>query len=154
MASGTYDATTGLPNMVDPTFPRIKARELRDVIKNAKRMQDYVIVDVRDEDFEGGNIPGCIHLPSYTFDRDVDDLAQRVKKVKNVIFTCFYSQQRGPLAARKFRDIRDATVEMEFEQNIYVLGGGMSRFISYFGEDEKYIENYDPEFWSGVKREG
>jgi hypothetical protein len=30
-------------------------------------------------------------------------------------------------------DVRDAIVEMEFDQSICILGGGMARFISYFG---------------------
>lgn len=34
---------------------------------------------------------------------------------------------------QKFQDIRDATVEMSIDQNIYILGGGMARFVSYFG---------------------
>jgi len=135
------------PGMVPPTFPRIKARELRDVIKNAKRMEDYVVVDVRDEDFAGGNIPGCINVPSRTFEREVDDLVHQLKDVKNVVFTCYYSQQRGPLAARKFQDIRDATVEMSHSQKIYILGGGMSRFVSYFGDNPLYVENYDSASW-------
>lgn len=37
------------------------------------------------------------------------------------------------VATQKFQDIRDATVEMTHDQKIYVLGGGMARFVSYFG---------------------
>lgn len=34
------------------------------------------IVDVRDDDFEGGNIPGCLHIPSNEFSEKVHELVQ------------------------------------------------------------------------------
>lgn len=40
--------------------------------------------------------------------------------------------QLTTLAHQKFKDIRDTLIQMDREQPIMVLGGGMARFISYF----------------------
>jgi rhodanese-related sulfurtransferase len=62
--------------------------------------KDYIIVDVRDDDFRGGNIVGAHNEPSETFLAGVDKLVEDTKGVKTVIFHCMLSQQRGPKAAR------------------------------------------------------
>jgi hypothetical protein len=67
-------------------------------IKEAKK--DYLIVDVRDDDFRGGNIRGAHNSPSATFHADVDRLVQDTKDTPVVVFHCMLSQQRGPKAAR------------------------------------------------------
>jgi rhodanese-related sulfurtransferase len=57
-------------------------------------------VDVRDDDFRGGNIRGAQNSPSSTFHTDVDKLVQETKETPIIVFHCMLSQQRGPKAAR------------------------------------------------------
>ncbi|KFM22925.1 hypothetical protein F751_6434 [Auxenochlorella protothecoides] len=65
-----------------------------------------VVLDVRDYDFEGGHIRGCINRPAASFDKDAD-----VDKfidtelgpgVKTVVVHCALSQVRGPYTAQRY----------------------------------------------------
>ena len=64
-------------------------------------MKDYCIVDVRDDDFCGGNIRGAHNLPSSSFMASVDELVQRTRDVPIVIFHCALSQARCALTASR-----------------------------------------------------
>jgi len=55
---------------------------------------DFVVVDVRDDDFIGGNIKGAINEPSKEFGQNVDRLVTQMRKVPLVIFHCALSQVR------------------------------------------------------------
>ena len=61
----------------------------------AQPHKDYVIVDVRDDDYIGGNIKGSLNYPSYAFEECVDELVEKTKDVKTVVFHCALSQQRS-----------------------------------------------------------
>jgi len=60
--------------------------------KEAKR--DFVVVDVRDDDFVGGNIKGAINEPSKEFLMNVDGLVKQTKAAPLIIFHCALSQVR------------------------------------------------------------
>ncbi len=101
----------------------------------ANRLQDnsYVVIDVRDDDHYGGNIPGSMHFPSQTFDINVDrlvsaygDTRKEGSRVRNLVFHCMYSQQRGPSCANKFirRMFQDSSVPEETRPKVWVLSGG------------------------------
>lgn len=38
-----------------------------------------LVVDVRDQDFDGGNIKGCIHHPSDSFDSSISEVLDCVR---------------------------------------------------------------------------
>lgn len=63
-------------------------------MKMKKVHKDFVVVDVRDDDYIGGNIKGAINEPSTDFLRNVDGLVSRTKEVPLVIFHCQLSQVR------------------------------------------------------------
>ncbi|KAF8315750.1 Rhodanese-like domain-containing protein [Cantharellus anzutake] len=135
----------------------ITSNELRDIIKGSgKPLIDYAVVDVRDADFDGGNIPNCIHIPSHLFDERVDGLVERLKSTPLVVFHCYWSQQRGPQAARIFREARDGllTPEQISPQEICILRGGFAEFQGYFkagtlkkNYDPELVENYRASVW-------
>ena len=56
--------------------------------------KDFAIIDVRDDDYIGGNIKGCINYPSRDFLMNVDTLVRETKDVPLVIFHCMLSQAR------------------------------------------------------------
>jgi rhodanese-related sulfurtransferase len=59
------------------------------------------VVDVRDDDYEGGHIKGCVHSPSASLlSGGVDQLREKLKDTPVVVFHCALSQVRGPKAAR------------------------------------------------------
>lgn len=62
--------------------------------------KDYFIVDVRDDDYEGGNIKGSHNSPSSYFLAKVDALVEKTKDIPIVIFHCALSQVRLVLLSR------------------------------------------------------
>ena len=56
--------------------------------------RDFIVVDVRDEDYAGGNIKGSINVPSQEFLMNVDGLVAKTKDIPLVIFHCTLSQVR------------------------------------------------------------
>ncbi|GAA5837708.1 hypothetical protein JCM11251_002301 [Rhodosporidiobolus azoricus] len=67
--------------------------------------KEYQIVDARDEDYAGGNIPGAIRAPSEErTEESVRELVEQLKDVPKVIFHCSLSQVRGPKTARIYAD--------------------------------------------------
>lgn len=64
-----------------------------------------LVVDVRDSDFEGGHIRGCLNRPAFNFDRDadVDEFIDHelTPGIKTVIMHCALSQVRGPHCAQR-----------------------------------------------------
>lgn len=56
--------------------------------------KDFVVVDVRDDDYVGGNIKGSMNYPSTEFLSNVDGLVRETKEVPLVIFHCALSQVR------------------------------------------------------------
>jgi rhodanese-related sulfurtransferase len=56
--------------------------------------RDFVVIDVRDDDYAGGNIKGSINYPSREFLMNVDGLVRQTKEVPLVIFHCSLSQVR------------------------------------------------------------
>ena len=68
---------------------------LSEIIKSSKLpRKDYLVVDVRDDDFIGGHIVNCLNSPSATFTDKLDDLVKDTKDVPQVIFHCALSQIR------------------------------------------------------------
>lgn len=70
----------------------ISSQELKDLIKSES--DDYLVVDVRDEDYTGGNIKGGINIPSEKFMLKLHQLIDDTQNVSKIIFHCAYSQQR------------------------------------------------------------
>ena len=56
--------------------------------------KDYCVIDVRDDDWRGGNIAGAHNSPSHGFLLKVDELVQRTRDVPVVVFHCALSQVR------------------------------------------------------------
>jgi len=70
-------------------------QELAEIMKSGKvARKDFLVVDVRDDDYEGGNIKGCLNYPSRQFLLEVDGLVKKTKDVPLVIFHCALSQVR------------------------------------------------------------
>ncbi|BGP43895.1 Cdc25 phosphatase Ibp1 [Rhodotorula kratochvilovae] len=86
-------------------YQYLNADQLAELVRTGKAGKDYQVVDVRDEDFHGGNIPGAIRAPSeLRTDQSVQDLVAKLTDVPTVIFHCSLSQVRGPKAARIYAD--------------------------------------------------
>ncbi|KAH9851699.1 Rhodanese-like protein [Lenzites betulinus] len=124
--------------------------ELAAIIKSDKVSgKDYCVIDVRDDDWAGGNIKGAQNTPSSQFYVQVHDLVQKTKSVPTVVFHCALSQVRGPKAARIYAEARDQ-LEGDGEDiphQVLVLQGGFSDFQAKYRNDPELVENWSKEVW-------
>lgn len=132
----------------------------------AEEVKPWVVVDVRDGDFVGGNIINCVKREVSLFEDD-DDVEEFVKDIlateptppERIVFHCMLSQQRGPFAARRFLSRLGALVAEEDEEGqqeetakglvipeVSILNGGFNRFQSLFKNDKDLVENYDARY--------
>ncbi|CEL62530.1 Dual specificity phosphatase ibp1 OS=Schizosaccharomyces pombe (strain 972 / ATCC 24843) GN=ibp1 PE=1 SV=1 [Rhizoctonia solani AG-1 IB] len=135
-----------------PSFRYISPTELGELMKSEKKpMKDYAVVDVRDDDFLGGNIVGCVRAPSSNYLTTVDDLISKTKDVPQMVFHCALSQQRGPKAARVYAETRNNRLNPgeTSAQEIYVLRGGFTEFQRLFKDDPVLVEKWRKEVWQG-----
>ena len=70
----------------------ISPQDLEALIKS--QSEAYHIVDVRDDDFSGGNIKGASNIPSEEFLLKLHQLIDDTQNVSKIIFHCTLSQQR------------------------------------------------------------
>lgn len=74
-----------------PPYRYVTASALASALKNGAassssaaatptKRRDIAIIDVRDDDFEGGNIVGALNVPSTTFDQKVHQLVEKELK--------------------------------------------------------------------------
>ncbi|SPO31937.1 related to YCH1 - phosphatase [Ustilago trichophora] len=117
--------------------------------------REVAIVDVRDDDFEGGNIVSATNHPSSKFADEIQDLIYGpLKDYKQVVFHCHLSQQRGPKAAGQYAQARQAALETgklkdeaQPKQDVLVLRGGFSEFQDKYKKDPAVVEKYDASAW-------
>jgi Cdc25 family phosphatase len=97
-----------------------------------------MIIDVRDEDFAGGNITGAVNIPSHTFQSQVSDLIAKTCDGKHeLVFHCMMSQVRGPRCCRLFlEELVDQVENLELYPDVYLLEG-FSEFFNSVPESQK-----------------
>ncbi|KAI8584675.1 hypothetical protein K450DRAFT_217444 [Umbelopsis ramanniana AG] len=133
------------------TAPLVHDTEIIQLLKNKTKVpkKDYVIIDVRDHDFAGGNIPGAVNVPSRYFLEDVQKLIEDYKDVPQVYFHCALSQARGPKAARIYKESRHLQ-GIKSDQQVSVLQGGFEQWYLKHRNDPSLIENHDPDALKGL----
>ncbi|KIY46691.1 Rhodanese-like protein [Fistulina hepatica ATCC 64428] len=128
----------------------INADELVDIIKSGKvARKDYLIIDVRDDDYIGGHIVNSLNIPSRELndsDKARRDLVKRAENVELVIFHCMLSQERGPKAARIYRETRESSTSTP--QDIAILRDGFSGFQQKFKDDPLLVEGWEKDIWA------
>jgi len=127
-------------------------QDLSKIIKSDKRPgKDYLVVDVRDWDFIGGHIRNCRNEPSTTFSDTLDNLVRDTKDVPQVIFHCALSQQRGPKAARQYKDrYNQLRKDDDTPQEVLILRGGFTEFQEKFKDDPELVENWSKDVWAPI----
>ncbi|EGG11720.1 uncharacterized protein MELLADRAFT_102309 [Melampsora larici-populina 98AG31] len=133
------------------------------LIKSGTVNKDWAVVDVRDDDFLGGHIPGCHHVASIVFREECRSLIERLKDIPHVFFHCALSQQRGPSAANTYAVMREECLEKgliksslpfgpearcrDEAQQIIVLRGGFTEWAKQYRDDPELIEGLNPSMW-------
>ncbi|KAJ7079787.1 Rhodanese-like domain-containing protein [Mycena belliarum] len=131
----------------------ISGDELAEIVKSDKvANKDYLVVDVRDDDYAGGNIKDALNRPSREFHMGVYDLVQKTVDVKVMVFHCALSQVRGPKAARIYEETRsNLKLAQDKPQEIYVLRNGFTEFQRKFKDDPVLVENWEAEVWANAE---
>ncbi|KAI0789602.1 Rhodanese-like domain-containing protein [Abortiporus biennis] len=140
-----------ISNPVAMSTKYIEPDELAAIMKSDKvPKKDYFIIDVRDDDYVGGNIKGSHNSPSYRFLSKVDELVEQTKNVPVIVFHCALSQVRGPKAARIYSQTRaiQRNQNENVEHEVFILRGGFSDFQAKFKDDPDLVENWDKEVWA------
>ncbi|KAG6833452.1 hypothetical protein H0H87_006818 [Tephrocybe sp. NHM501043] len=103
--------------------------------------KDYIVVDVRDDDYAGGNIKGAINKPSYEFLTSVDDLVKETKNIPLIVFHCTLSQI--------YEETRQNVLGgKDIPHEVAVLRDGFSQFQAKFKDDPELVENWDKDTWA------
>lgn len=131
------------------TIRYISGDELAELMKSDKTPAfDFVVVDVRDDDYVGGNIRGSINIPSREFLMNVNGLVKKTKEVPLIIFHCTLSQVRGPKAARIYSETRRNIQNDGLPQEVVILRNGFSQFQLKYKDDPTLVENWDSDVWA------
>ncbi|OBZ82601.1 Dual specificity phosphatase ibp1 [Choanephora cucurbitarum] len=131
---------------VSPVYA--ESEELVALVRDASKLpgRDYVIVDVRGDDFRGGHIPGAINVPANTMYDKANDLIQQYSHVPEIYFHCALSQVRGPKSARIYSETIN-NLGKETDQKVKILRYGFEGWHSKYKQEEDLIEDYDASVW-------
>jgi Cdc25 family phosphatase len=93
---------------------------------SASDAASVAIVDVRDEDFAGGHIPGAHNVPSAAWESDTENTAAAVLAAhgqrRAVVFHCMQSRVRGPSCAARFSEyLEQQDIQGEQRPEVYVV---------------------------------
>jgi rhodanese-related sulfurtransferase len=122
--------------LATPVF--IDPEDLIQIINTKTNLQDYAIIDVRTDDFQGGNIKGCINIPCSRFEYDMETIYDQLKHIPQLYFHCQLSQVRGPASAQKYLRFLNQS-DQHHSQEIFIVRGGYSQFEAVAGRP--FLEN-------------
>ncbi|KIM95751.1 hypothetical protein OIDMADRAFT_59531 [Oidiodendron maius Zn] len=108
---------------------------------------DFVLVDLRRTDYEGGTIHGSINLPAQSLYPTIPSLYTLFSTagIKNVIWFCGSSKGRGTRAAGWFADYIRAQNNTTMESS--VLEGGIKGWVASGNEYVELTDGYDASIW-------
>ncbi|KAG9229910.1 Rhodanese-like domain-containing protein [Amylocarpus encephaloides] len=109
--------------------------------------KDFVLVDLRRTDFEGGTIRGSINLPAQSLYSTIPSLYALLSTaaVRNVIWYCGSSRGRGNRAAGWFADYIKEQNNTEMESR--TLEEGIKGWATGGDEYVRMMDEYDAAIW-------
>jgi Cdc25 family phosphatase len=106
------------------------------------RMEGALIIDVRENDYTTGKVKGSLHYPFHELGGRLSELQSLASSKHTIIFHCYFSQTRGPRAAKLFcMELPDDT-----DKRVCVLEGGWKTWCTlcrYINRTD-LIEPIDP----------
>ena len=106
----------------------ITANELYTLLQtNNRSTSPVIVIDVRDEDIEGGQIKSAINIPCSDFLDNVERYAEKYKEADLVVFHCALSQVRGPKCYNAYS---------RYTCNGAILRGGFETWRELFGRSD------------------
>ncbi|KAI8927223.1 Rhodanese-like domain-containing protein [Entophlyctis helioformis] len=111
---------------------------IRDPTKQAGK--DYLVVDVRGDDFDGGHIVGAKNVPSTDIlHGSPESQVEALQGPKTLYFHCALSQVRGP----KY----PGQPGQGGEQEIKILRGGFGGWQELYRNDTDLVEDFNAKMW-------
>lgn len=114
---------------------------------------EFLLVDVRRTDWEGGAIKGSLNLAAQSFyqtRKPLLDLCDRAG-IKQVIFYCRSSNGRGPRCANWMQDYIEDVRKFgrQVRVKVLVLEGGIKGWVNKF--EGSIMEGYEGSYWKQFK---
>ncbi|KAF4635016.1 hypothetical protein G7Y89_g3080 [Cudoniella acicularis] len=111
--------------------------------------REFLLVDVRRTDWEGGTIKTSLNLPAQSFyqaRKTLLDLCERAS-IKKVIFYCGASNGRGPRCANWMQDYITDVSKFGHKSSVkvLVLKGGIKGWVREF--EGSMMESFEEEYW-------
>ncbi|KAE8136344.1 Rhodanese-like domain-containing protein [Aspergillus pseudotamarii] len=141
-----WHAAYPAPRGAAATLPR---QEFLQWFKEGKQPgKDFVLVDLRRTDYEGGTIRGSLNLPAQSLYPAIPTLYKLLaaSKVKSVIWYCGSSRGRGTRAGGWFADYLQDQGETNLKS--LVLEGGIKGWVAAGPEYTELMDEYDASFWA------
>ncbi|CRL19553.1 Rhodanese-like [Penicillium camemberti] len=127
----------------------ISREELLQWIREGKQAgKDFLLVDLRRTDYEGGTIQGSLNLPAQSLYPTIPTLYSLVSNssVKYVIWYCGSSAGRGTRASGWFADYLEDQQDTEVKS--LVLSGGIKGWAAAGPDYTSLMDGYDASVWT------
>jgi len=112
-------------------------------------LRDFVLVDLRRNDHEGGTIKGSINLPAQSLYPTIPTLFAifSAANIKKVVWYCGSSRGRGTRAASWFADyLKERGEESKGMESLF-LEGGIKGWACAGENYVKLMDEYEPAYW-------
>ncbi|KAF2687104.1 Rhodanese-like protein [Lentithecium fluviatile CBS 122367] len=131
----------------NPTPASMTREEVLAMMKQSQAGRDFVLVDLRRNDHEGGTIRGSINLPAQSLYPMISTLYTLFKAagVKKIVWYCSSSKGRGNRAAGWFADYIE--VKGDTEMTSFALAEGVKGWAKAGGEFVEWMDEYDEKHW-------
>ncbi|KFA72956.1 hypothetical protein S40288_05082 [Stachybotrys chartarum IBT 40288] len=138
------------PQSSSPHVEASQVLQLLQADKSAHRTQQFLLIDVRRTDWEGGTISTSLNLPAQSFyhTRPVLYRLAHQAGINQLIFYCGSSNGRGPRCAGWMQDYLNEVGEKNI--TALVLKGGIKGWQRTYGG--KFMDNYDEKAWAEVSK--
>ncbi|KAF7550111.1 hypothetical protein G7046_g8125 [Stylonectria norvegica] len=135
--------------------PQIDASEVADLIKKnstagSSDPRDFLLVDVRRTDWEGGTVATSVNFPAQSFYQTRAAIYRLCKQagIRRIIFYCGSCGSRGPRCAQWMQDYLNEVGETEIKA--LILNGGVKGWQKAYGGS--LMDSYDEQAWKGQSR--
>ncbi|KAJ5631196.1 Rhodanese-like domain-containing protein [Penicillium longicatenatum] len=126
----------------------ISCLDLLGWFKEGKKIgKDYILIDLRRTDFEGGTIRGSLNLPAQSLYPTIPALYSVFSqaKISKVVWYCGSSRGRGPRAAGWFAEYLEEQKDEGMES--LVLEGGIKGWAAAGDDYTRLMDEYDESKW-------
>ncbi|KAI5812980.1 Rhodanese-like domain-containing protein [Pyronema omphalodes] len=125
----------------------ISREETLALFSSAKPGKDFILVDVRRTDFEGGTIKHSVNFPAHSFYHIREAVYDLVKAagVKTVISYCGSSNGRGPRVAGWLQDVINEKGDNSIKS--VAMTGGIKGWAKAGEEYTSQMIGYEKEAW-------